>query len=60
MLDETIRVCALGLDAHGVVLRLYAGSDHLDVRVDFEEPATCAGEVRAAFAGLLEAPQHRR
>lgn len=60
VLDETIRVRALALDTHGVVLRLYADTDHLDVRVDFAEPATCADEVRAAFAELLEAPQRRR
>lgn len=52
-LDDSIVVRALVLDRHGVVLRLYSGQDQLDTRVGFPDPASCACEVRAAFAGLL-------
>jgi hypothetical protein len=52
-LDDTVGVRALVLDRHGVVLRLYADQGRLDTRVGFPDPATCACEVRAAFAGLL-------
>lgn len=53
-LDDTVRVCALGLDRFGVTLRLYAGAACWDVRCDFVEAVEAGHDVREAVTAVLQ------
>lgn len=56
-----VAVRALGLDRAGLVLRVYAGGGHRDLRLPFPAPAQCACAVREVFGELLghgAAPRH--
>lgn len=53
-LDDTVRVCALGLDRFGVTLRLYAGPARWDVRCDFAQELECGRDVREAVTAVLQ------
>ena len=50
---DTRALRPLALDRHGIVLRLGAGSEAQDVRINFATPIRCGCEVREAFAELL-------
>lgn len=52
-LDDSVAVHALGLDRHGLTLRLYAGRRSSDVRLSFGRPVTCGCAVRQALDALL-------
>lgn len=52
-LDDGVAVHALGLDRHGLTLRLYAGRRSSDVRLLFGRPVTCGCGVREALDALL-------
>lgn len=52
-LDAGVAVHALGLDRHGVTLRLYAGGRASDVRLLFGRPVRCGCAVREALDELV-------
>ena len=53
-LASSVGVHALGLDRHGLTLRLYAAGRSTDVRLPFPGPVSCGCGVRTALDALLQ------
>ncbi len=60
LLQGVVRIWALAVDRHGVVLRLEYPSRHHDVRLAFDAPLDRANQLGAAVAELLVRARERR